>query len=755
MAKKGGKKGNGMVVSKVKRANHMKHKKKPAEKKTNTTRPNQKKNENDKPQRKAKDKTPVKSPKAGVKKSEKKAASKKVVIPRNASEKKKAANGKLTALKMQPNGVVEDVFEADEMLDMMDEEDIDYFAKKANKRPASNEDNGDIDVAKKNRRKNNNNHVDIEDEYDEELFTKNKDKKSTRPLLPIKTREGIVERSIEIDELSDEEEDEEEEEEKEAEPLSMAEIYARRKQKIEELKAVIGSSSSSIIENPEERMENISAVLKLYKGLTADVYITGFKLVSASLVELFKDLAPQYEIKNTGKPGEKLKKATRVVYAVEGRLLKYYQMFLKKLEGSFSIVKEGKKEKKCEEPKKRVAVFALKCMADLLIAMPYFNFAKNVVHALIPFTAHKNDEIRSMICGYFRKLFKEDKRGEISLHAVRQINHLIKNKRHHQISPDCLDILLALRIKDVNLDQEREEEIQRYKTLTRKEKLLIMSKNERRRKKKIERLEKEIVAAKAERNKESKTKFQTETVKLVFTIYFRILKMAPKSGLMGVVIRGLAKFAHTINVDFFTDLVETFNSLIARDQLGYQQCLYAIQVVLIMLSDQGEALNIDPIHFYSHLYGVLFHLTAGPSNSDVPVALDCLENMLIKRRKKVSIHRVLAFTKRISTLALQVQHNGTIALLNLVRILMMTHRQTDVLLDIDSTAGSGSFLAELGEPEHCNAGSTALWELHSLTRHYHPIVEKFARHLLSKCPTTGNGQLSLELSRRQVFHTYF
>jgi len=207
-------------------------------------------------------------------------------------------------------------------------------------------------------------------------------------------------------------------------------------------------------------------------------------------------------------------------------------------------------------------------------------------------------------------------------------------------------------------------------------------------------------------------------------------------------------------VDFFTDLVETFNGLIANGQLEYRQCLYAIQVVLIMLSDQGEALNIDPLHFYAHLYRVLFHLTAGPSNSDVPIALDCLENMLIKRRKKVSVHRVLAFTKRISTLALQVQHNSSIALLNLVRILMMTHRQTDVLFDIDSTAGSGVFLAELEEPEHCNAGSTALWELHTLTRHYHPIVEKFARHLLHKCPTTGHGQLSLEFSRRTPTELY-
>ena len=71
------------------------------------------------------------------------------------------------------------------------------------------------------------------------------------------------------------------------------------------------------------------------------------------------------------------------------------------------------------------------------------------------------------------------------------------------------------------------------------------------------------------------------------------------------------RFAHTINVDFFTDLVETFNGLIANGQLEYRQCLYAIQVVLIMLSDQGEALNIDPLHFYAHLYRVLFHLTAG------------------------------------------------------------------------------------------------------------------------------------------------
>ena len=319
MAKKGGKKGNSMVVSKVKRANHMKNRKKSSsDKRQQITSKTKKNDQSDKPQGKNKDsKAQQKPARNGMKK---------VEIPKLGKKKKQPPKPVV-----QPNGIVEEDFEADEMLDMMDEEDIEIFRNKANKnnkRPAAN---GDIDVAKKSRR------VDVEDEYDDELFNQNKDKKNTRPLLPIKTRQGIVERSVEIDELSENSESELEAEEEEKEPLSMAEIFAKRKAKVEELKAAIGCASSSITENPEERMENISAILKLFKGLTADVYITGFKLISASLVNLFRDLAPTYEIKNTNKAGDKLKKATRVVYAVEGRLLKYYQMFLKKLEGLFSI----------------------------------------------------------------------------------------------------------------------------------------------------------------------------------------------------------------------------------------------------------------------------------------------------------------------------------------------------------------------------------------------------------------------------------
>lgn len=42
-----------------------------------------------------------------------------------------------------------------------------------------------------------------------------------------------------------------------------------------------------------------------------------------------------------------------------------------------------------------------------------------------------------------------------------------------------LDVLLVLRIKDVNLDEEKEQELKQKKLMSHKQKLLQMSKKER------------------------------------------------------------------------------------------------------------------------------------------------------------------------------------------------------------------------------------------------------------------------------------
>ena len=351
------------------------------------------------------------------------------------------------------------------------------------------------------------------------------------------------------------------------------------------------------------------------------------------------------------------------------------------------------------------------------------------------------------------EVFRADIRGEISQEATRLINHLVKTRKHN-VRNDVVDVLLALRIKNVNLDKEKEEEIEMKKKEARKRKLESKakdSKQEKKRKKRLEGLEKELLEARGEEGKKVKDRYFTETTKLVFTIYFRILKSFPKSTLMGSVLEGLSRFAHVINIEFFSDLVTVFRELLGSGNLGLRDRLLAVSTVFTILSGQGEALNIDPTSFYQHLYSSLFSISlTSCSLSTTSLALRALHDMLVKRRKKVSKARVLAFTKRTATLCLQLDHGGAIGGLASLKALHTTHPCTAQLLDPEHEVGSGVFDPSLPDPEHCCASNTTAWEHSLLARHYHPAVAKMVDHIVAGCPSTGEKSLPADLRLKET-----
>lgn len=61
---------------------------------------------------------------------------------------------------------------------------------------------------------------------------------------------------------------------------------------------------------------------------------------------------------------------------------------------------------------------------------------------------------------------------------MRRINQLVKT-RSHCVHSELLSVLLALPIRNINLDKEKEDIIKSKKFMTRKQKLLAMSKKER------------------------------------------------------------------------------------------------------------------------------------------------------------------------------------------------------------------------------------------------------------------------------------
>lgn len=535
--------------------------------------------------------------------------------------------------------------------------------------------------------------------------------------------------------------------------LSTADLLIEREEEIQKQKFRIGVICSGILEKPEEKIKNLGVLLDMIDEYNKEEQLNLLpirKLAMVSLVEIFKDIIPEYRVGIVDLEAQKVKKTTLARITYENDMLAYYKRYLTKLEKISASLQQprryGPKKPHASIDERKLGIVAITCLIDALLAHPYFNFSTNIAQLLVALLNNNNENVRISIEKCFVSLFKSDKRMDISRHVVRHINQLVK-KKSNNVHVEVLSCLTALQIKSINLDAEKENEIKQKKLEAHKSRIVNLSKRERKRKKKLAEIEKELLETKAEENKQTKNAKLTDITKLLFTIYFRILKQNPNAKILSITLEGLAKFAHVINIEYFSDLIEVLCGLLTDSDLGYREQLHCIQTVFTILSGQGEVLNIDPARFYTHLYKNLLHVNGGKNHEDLEAILRTLENVLIKRRKNITYHRYLAFIKRLLTLSIQVQHNGALGVLAIVKTAMQLQSSLDILLDTETTVGSGYFDPYAEEPEFCNANCTNLYELSLLHRHYHPTVKKFATHLACGVPAVGVGMLNPEISK--------
>lgn len=134
-------------------------------------------------------------------------------------------------------------------------------------------------------------------------------------LLPIKTKEGIITRSILDKNISvneklvedtstiNEEENSEDEyildtDYNNSVPKSSADLLVRYNESLRNKKVHIGYLCSSLLENPEEKVLNFKVLFKLLEEDVLDASLSIRKLIIVSLLEVFKDILPSYEIKH-------------------------------------------------------------------------------------------------------------------------------------------------------------------------------------------------------------------------------------------------------------------------------------------------------------------------------------------------------------------------------------------------------------------------------------------------------------------------
>ncbi|KAF8077981.1 nucleolar complex-associated protein-domain-containing protein [Lyophyllum atratum] len=491
------------------------------------------------------------------------------------------------------------------------------------------------------------------------------------------------------------------------------------------------------------------------------------KLAILSQLAVFKDIIPGYRIRALTEI-EKAEKVSQMVARTrdwEQGLVLVYQNYLRSLESELKARSD-------------LAEIALKAMCALLTEVTHFNFRVNLMSCIIARLSKKSWDQSSNLClNTIIRVFREDLTGAVSLEIVRLLNRMVKEKRFN-VHPEVLSCLLHLRLKTelgVRASESATDKPQKTpsssKAAARRAKgknadLPHLSKKAKKALREKKEIDKEFREAEAEVDKEERAVTQTETLKLLFVLYFRIIKNPRPTPLLPAALHGISKFAHLVNIDFFKDLMKVLKELISREPDDEDDAiedltasaddvrhrLLCIVTGFELLSGQGEALNIDLSDFVSCLYALILPLSlmmdidvAPPSSfaSEVrPVKTHSVADMLFRALNIVFSPRSFgiaappgrsaAFAKRLLSASLHWPPATTLRTLDFVGGLIAKDDKLEALLSTEDRSFDGVYRPDIDDPQLSHPFGTSFWELHVLHKNYWDAkVRKEAGKILS------------------------
>lgn len=166
-------------------------------------------------------------------------------------------------------------------------------------------------------------------------------------------------------------------------------------------------------------------------------------------------------------------------------------------------------------------------------------------------TTHQ-DAVYDMCADATVRLFKEDDLGQSSLRMVQALTKSIKHKEY-RVSPATIRLFLHLKFNinvletlnkkdDPKAGDKRSHTKMTLDLVLSSEKRAHISKKMKKRKKAQKVIDQEMREAEAEYSVEERSKVQSELLKNIFVIYFRILKHATSTRLFPVTLEGLSRY---------------------------------------------------------------------------------------------------------------------------------------------------------------------------------------------------------------------
>lgn len=628
----------------------------------------------------------------------------------------------------------------------------------------------------------------LEQDY-ESRPRKGKKKEKENNKLPIKTADGRLQQgpsafndaaSIESDgdwlEGSDSDVAASEADEVKAAPV---EPTISEREQILRAKEELARIALQLNENPEEHPGAFKNIAKIGQSNIPAIQ----KLCLATQLAVYKDVIPGYRIRPSSEDpaDQKLSKDVKRLRSYEHALVTGYHVYIKELARYAKF--------KGNEDRHGLSKVAITCACTLVTAVPHFNFRTDLFKILVgKLSSRKIDDSFNKCLRAFETLFQDDEEGRPSMEAVSLLSKMMKAKSY-QVHETVLNLFLYLRLLSEYSGKASKDGVDRPKGKDgnyQKKQRQYRTKRERKSMREDKALAKEMAQADALVSHEERERMQSETLKLVFATYFRVLKQR-RPGLMGAVLEGLAKYAHLINQDFFGDLLEALKDLIQHsedDRLEDEGGVESEEEDLVVRNTTREALlctvtafallagqdahnartdlHLDLSYFTAHLFQTLLPLSinadlelgarsmhlADPDNPQsaankankvnlqtmTVLLVRCLTAVLLPswNIRSVPPLRLAAFTKQLMIVALQMPEKSCQAVLALVNDVNYTHgKKIAALWNTEERKDDGTFNPLSESIEGSNPFATTIWEGELLRRHYSPKVRE-GQKLLDK-----------------------
>lgn len=626
---------------------------------------------------------------------------------------------------------------------------------------------------------------DLEQKYEQRSRTRKQE--STR--LPIKTPEGKIERIAERDISEDEDSflgtESEGDDGCETPPTDGVEDTPTipLREQIVSAKEELARIAFLLNEDPEEHAGSFKKLANIAESASSPAIQ---KLALASQAAVYKDVIPGYRIRAYTEEdvGTKVSKEVRRTRQYEQALVSGYQGYIKQL-ASLSKLKVS------DEDTASIKSVAINCVCTLLTSVPHFNFRTELLNILVHQLSSRETSPDFLKCVQtMEDFFAADDDGAPSLEAVTLLAKMMKAK-DYKIQESVLNTFFRLRLltelsvkgSTSKTDKRDEGPSNRGKKL--KHKWEHRSKKERKIARERKAVERDFREADAIVSHEDREKMQSETLKMVFVTYFRILKTQSPQ-LTGAVLEGLAKYAHLINQDFFGDLLEALKDIISQADSSYslendesataddenttrnktRETLLSAQTAFTLLSGQdisksASALHLDLSFFTSYIYRALYPLALdadielGPKSVHLPdphssnssstapqnriniatptlLLVRVLTSILLVPSSPPPTLTAASFFKRILTASLHLPEKSVCALLTLMNKVADKHgRKVESLWYSDERKGDGIFQGASDGIEGTNvlAVGSGVWEGELLRHHYCPQVREDVRAL--------------------------